>query len=347
MPNRLATLPEFQGASAFTPRPSAFQHGLIVSVDAERWVVTVELHESGSRLYDIPVMQPYFYHERGQGMYSVPEVGAQCIVSDAGGHYFVVGFLPPVDPAVNDPKLAGEDLSKTYDQQTGGNVPQNSAQTSYRNGRDGDMLPGDYCFTTRARNRIKMFTNGNVIIQASRICSRIYSKLRNMISDVCLNFRMMTPGGEHNWINDADDGSVAYDRQVKVNVADDEPSFVEEIGAKGGVVNRRVQTSSGSEVFSEQLNPDGSAELSFVAGAHEVNVDADKIEVKALSGTHTVTIDATGVHIVTAGGFDVTAANGTMAINELGGQWNVIGDLTLTATGNMYLQPVGALYLPE
>jgi hypothetical protein len=192
-----------------------------------------------------------------------------------------------------------------------------------------------------------MFTNGNIIVQASRICSRFYSKFRNLIQDVCLNFKMTTPGGESNWINDADDGSVVYDRQVKENIDDVEPSFVEKIGSKGSIYNRTVQDpDDAEEMFSEQINSDGSAACRFVSGLHEINIDENKVEIKALSGEHTITLDVSGVHIVTSANFDVTAAKGTLEVNELGGNWSVIGDLVLASTGNMYLQPVGNLYLP-
>ncbi|MEN6549909.1 MAG: hypothetical protein ABFE07_28030 [Armatimonadia bacterium] len=345
-PNHLATLPGFRGVSPLLGQPSGLQHGVVVAVDQERWTVTVELHESGMRQYDIPLMSPYFFHERGQGMYCVPETGAQCIVADCWGQYFVLGFLPPVDPTINEVTPDGEDLSRLASDQASASATAGAARTSYRNRRDGDMLPGDYCFTTRARNRIKMFTNGNVLVQASRLCTRIYSKLRNIITDICVNYILRTPGGEVNWINDADDGTVRYERTVKANIDDAEPSFVEEIGAESSVVNRRVQTEAGVETMSEQLNADGSAAYKFVAGAHEVNVTPAKIEIKALSGVHTVTLDATGVHIVSGANFDVVTPTGTLAVNETGGQWSVVGDLVLASTGNMYLQPVGNLYLP-
>lgn len=352
-PNRLANLPGFRDAGPFVGQPSPFEHGIIAAVDQERWTVVVELHESGVRQYDVPIMSPYFYHERGQGMYCVPEIGAQCIVAKAGGQYFVVGFLPPVDPSVNDEEPVGEDLSRLASDQPEASTNQGSARVSYRNGREGDMLPGDYCLSTRARNRLKIFTNGNILVQASHLCTRIYSKLRNFIQDICVNYSLRTPGGEVNWINDADDGSVTYERTVKANIDDDEPSFIEEVGSNGDIVTRKVQTEAGVEQFSEQISAEGEAAYKFVAGAHEINVDAEKIEIKALSGAHTVTIDADGVHIVSTGAVEATAGTdvlltcptGVLGMAEGEASWAVNGNLTLTATGMITINPVGALIL--
>lgn len=353
-PNRLANLPGLKGASALLAQPSPFQHGVIAAVDQERWTVTVELHESGVRQYDIPLMSPYFFHERGQGMYCVPEIGAQCIVAEAGGQYFVVGFLPPVDLSVNAAAPVREDLSRLSADQASADSPAGAARMSYRNRRDGDMLPGDYCLTTRARNRIKMFTNGNVLVEASRLCARIYSKLRNYIQDICVNYSLRTPGGEINWINDADDGSVVYERLVKANIDDLEPSFTEEIGAGAAIATRKVQTEAGVEMMSEQLNADGSAAYKFVAGIHEVNVTPTQVEISVLGGAHTVVINAEGVTLVTSGKLEATATTeikltspgGVLDMKAAQTDWAILGNLNVTATGNIVLNPVGNLYLP-
>ena len=193
---KVANLPEMGGRSPFKEYPSPFMHGIVAYVDPDRWTVTVMIHETGVRQYNVPIMSPYFFREKGQGAYFIPEVGAQCIVCFAYGQPFILGFLPPVD-SDTQVTTATEDLgSDVGTQPTAPTDPQPAPPTSYRNNRDGDMLPGDFCFLTRAKNKLKIFTNGNILVQASTLCMRIYSKLSSFITDYCVNYIMNTPGGQ-------------------------------------------------------------------------------------------------------------------------------------------------------
>lgn len=238
--NTLARIPEMAGNSPFKEYPSAFMHGVIVFIDPERWTVTVQIQETGARQYNVPIMSPYFFRERGQGAYFIPEVGAQCLVCYAYGQPFVLGFLPPIDSISKGSEII-DNLSEsagTYKPPTPSGAP---PLTSYRNNREGEMLPGDYCIKTKGRNRLKLLTNGNVLIEASKVCMRVFSKLKNWITDYCINYTLNTPGGQINFKNDEDTGDTDLTREVRKNIDDEEFSFTEKIGKEGDIYNRTVK----------------------------------------------------------------------------------------------------------
>jgi hypothetical protein len=327
-------------------------HGIIAFVDAERWTVTVEIYETGSIQYNVPIMSPYFCKEKGQGAYFIPETGAQCLVCYAYGQPFVLGFLPSID-SQSSGETSIDNLSleagKLQQQQNSTGVPTSlipqagvamqavqgtmgaanqataAAQaysappqpdpTSYRNNRDGDMLPGDYCLSTRARNRIKIFTNGNVLVEASKLCMRIYSKLMNWITDYCVNYTMNTPGGIISFTNDTISGATNYKREISLNVADELPAFVEEIGTDGAVAKRTVSQGA----FVEQINADGSITLTGLTGACTIKMESSGITIQTtadvnITATGNAKVNASGSAEVTAAGSAKLQAGGVVTI---------------------------------
>lgn len=304
----LKDVPSFVGYSPFKEYPSPFLHGSIVAVDVERWTVVVQLHETGIRQYNVPMLSPYFFRERGQGAYFIPEVGAQCLVCNAYGQYFILGYLPPVDPESS----VGAEVTDNLSNQAGTTTQSsenNEIISSYRNNRDGDMLPGDYCLMTRARNRIKMFTNGNILVEATKLCMRLYSKLRNWVTDLCVNYTMMTPGGKIEFTNDEETQATNYRREVKQKVDDDNPSFVETVGDGAGVYKRVIQTTAGTVKYTEHIDEDGN-----------------------------VTLEAEGnMTIKVTGDVTIETAGGTLEMAAAGSSWAATGDLTITSTGTLKL----------
>ena len=374
-PSQIGRLPDSRiGYNALTDKPSVFYHGTIANVSADRWTVDVQIHETGQIQYDIPIMTPYYFKERGQGLFFIPEPGAICIVVNAQGQYFVLGFLPPIDATysaqVSPPK---QDLTQPANQQSGTSEVSDPAHVSYRSNREGDMVAGDACLKTRAGNKLKLFTNGNILVSATYLCLRLYSKLENWIHDVCVNYLLRTPGGEVQWHNQTT--GCEYTRQFKMRISDVAETVREDIGPSIGVCKRTVQTVAKVPKFTEHIDGNGNVTV-FIAGNNEVAItgnDAlavtgnqeiaiqkDKNEVIVGASTlivngpsYTVTATAGGISISSTGPLalqsdteiQLTSPGGIMNMAAGITSWAVTGDLGITATGSITINPVGPLNL--
>jgi len=283
-------------------------------------------------------MTPYYFKERGQGLFFIPEVGAICIVVNAQGQYFVMGFLPPIDATysaqVSPPK---QNLSQPADGQTSEQQTSDPAHVSYRSNREGDMVAGDGCLKTRAGNKLKIFTNGNILVSATYLCLRLYSKLENWIHDICVNYMMRTPGGEIQWKNQT--GQCEYSRKFKMATTDPMETVKEEIGPSIGVSRRTVQSTVGIVQYKEQINPDGSftvESMTPMMGGHKITFDATQIKVETtLAGINSITMNASGISIDSSATINVNAfasANVT-----------ALGSASITSTGPMSLTSSSAL----
>lgn len=342
------TLPGSLGtANVYTPPNTPFYTGIVAHVDPERWTCTVEINQTGEVQPDIPVLSPYFYREKGQGAYFIPEVGAQCLVAETYGSYIILGFLPPVDVAqVNENITTLETENLMNDYSSGYQIGEpttnvNLAKMSYRSNREGDMLQGDYCFKTRAGNKTKIFSNGNILLEATKLCTRIYSKLRNWIFDICVNWLFRTPGGEISWTNDDDTGDSNYKRQFKNRVDEDDPIYIEDIGKDAAHYKRTVQD-GGSEVYSEHIAPDGTQTESMEGDLNQ-SVQGDMTETiqgdahRSVGGTYTaesvgiLKLESTTANVqlsTPVGNIFVSCVNGGLIIATAEGTWEMSGGRT-------------------
>ena len=345
-PNRLARIPEMAGNSPFKEYPSPFMHGVIVFVDAERWTVTVQIYENGATQYNVPIMSPYFCRDKGQGAYFIPEVGSQCLVCYAYGQPFVLGFLPPVDS-----QSKGSEATDDLSEEAGTYVPEDKNPnvpplTSYRNNREGEMLPGDFCIATKAKNKVKLFTNGNVLVEASKLCMRVYSKLKNWITDYCANYTLNTPGGRVDFTNDETTGNTNLTRKVRENIDNEEYAYAESIGDDADVSNRTVYDPEGNPTFTEQINRDGSVRITSMSGGHQIDLNSYEIRIDTtLAGINSITITSQGIVVSTDTKIVLTGPGGTLTIAPALSTWEVLGDLEVTVTGDGTIDTVGTLNL--
>ncbi|KKN31760.1 hypothetical protein LCGC14_0820750 [marine sediment metagenome] len=194
---------------------SATSHyeGIIIAVDSNKWTVDVRTIGLEQSLQDVRVMAPYYSFRRGHGIFQIPEVGSMCVVTRTQSDWIVVGFLPPSDIDAtlgnegDDASTGTQNLNDQFLGQVAAikkNIANKKKQKegppgrhSFRSGREGDMIPGDGCVKTIAGNKIKWFTNGNILFESSSLCQRIMSKLKNTIIDICTSYNLLTPGFQH------------------------------------------------------------------------------------------------------------------------------------------------------
>lgn len=349
------TMQEGIHSEAKTP----FYLATIERVDPERWVATVYLESEQTTITDVPLMSPYFFKEFGQGAYFIPEAGARCVVGQTMDDYFVIGYLPPLDQNFID---ASAELKPTQDLQSQftnearaklkrapGQDAVGDRTKSYRSSREGDMLPGDYCFKTRAFNKLKIFNNGNILVEASKICFRIYTQLKNWMMDICVNYVMTTPGGEIRWTNEVATKESDYKREMKQYVDDKFASYIETIGADSNmyrrmVISRETRIKVGEtfqpEMFYEHIREDGE----WVRRVNHVQPDASSIgddryrEHVAVDGEWTKTIE--GAPDASAAYHKNITSGGTVVEDAAGNK-------TVTIDGSTYIMktPNGIIHL--
>lgn len=189
---------------------SAVSHyeGIIIAVDPNKWTVDVRTTGLEQTLQDVRVTSPYFSFTNGHGIFQIPEIGTTAIVTRTQSDWIVIGFVPPsdIDGTIGnegDKASTGtQDLNSEFLGQVAAIQNNVSAQEqggppgrhSFRANREGDMIEGDGCLKTIAGNKIKWFTNGNLLFEASKLCQRIMSRLKNTIIDIAANYNLLTPG---------------------------------------------------------------------------------------------------------------------------------------------------------
>jgi hypothetical protein len=252
-----------------------FIEGIIRSVDPDRWTVEVKTLGLDQPLQDVRIMSPYFSFESGQGIFQLPEVGSMCVVSRTQSDWFVVGFIPPSDVDGTEDDEAEEDTTSTQNlsdtflgqiaaiqaKATKRNVVEDKVPSphSFRANREGDMIAGDGCLKSRAGNKIKWFTNGNILVEASKLCQRIWSRLQNRIIDVATRYDLLTPGVQKTITLDEESGDVLEVIAVRVNATDELPTLQIKRGKVSDDENFEflVQDQSGNEKMRVGVKNDG------------------------------------------------------------------------------------------
>jgi hypothetical protein len=252
--------------SPFEGVQTPFCLGQVIAIDPERWVADVYLDQHHQTQRDIPIMSSYFHKEFGQGAYFMPEIGSICVVGQTYETYFIIGFLPVTDDqfiAANREQKPTQNLNEEFTQEARNQLRapaseegQGPRKMAYRCNREGNMLAGDYCLKTKAGNKIKVFTDGNILHEATKLCFRILSKLKNWILDICVNYLLKTPGGETRWTNDDITNESDLRREVKRLVTDEFTSFIELIGYDANTYRRMVVNRHQRELFGDILKPE-------------------------------------------------------------------------------------------
>lgn len=167
----------------------------VVNVNLVNWTVDVISQFDRKRYFEIQVASPYLHYNNGEGIYTVPEVGAICIValpSDSSPP-FVLSFLMPhtfVDSGTTD-------APNGVSQQQGG-PPQFATGASFDGGRKSPKL-GDIALKTRDGNFLILHRGGVLQIGATELAQRIYIPLENLITDISENYVHHNAGGSVRW----------------------------------------------------------------------------------------------------------------------------------------------------
>lgn len=169
--------------------------GRVVNVDMVNWTVDVFSQFDQMRLLEIPVSSPYQHHNRGDGIYVMPEVNSKCAVcwpSDSSPP-FVLGFIMSHESNT----LAASDTSPDG---TGGRSDRNLAPTAadFSGGRPRSK-PGDIIMRGRDGNQVILHRGGVLQIGANELSQRMYIPLGNLIMDFAENYALQSAGGSINW----------------------------------------------------------------------------------------------------------------------------------------------------
>lgn len=173
--------------------PAIVETGRITNVDIERWSVDAVSEHAGKHWFDIQVSSPYFHYMNGEGVYTVPEVGALVwVCSPSTGEFsapFIMGFQAPHD----------------------------EENESFRCGRQ-SYNPGDIILRTRDENFIVVRRGGVVQIGATPTAQRMYIPIQNLIRDFCENYELNTFGGELIWETKRDEETTTGDAMTTFNL---------------------------------------------------------------------------------------------------------------------------------
>lgn len=282
-----------------------FVEGEIRSVNAEKWTCEVKTLGLDQSLQDVRIMSPYFNFTNGHGIFQIPEKGSLCMVGRALGGWFILGFIPPSDvddtegEESDEATTGSQDLSSPFlgqvaaiqsrlltRQQGGNGIPK---ANSFRANREGDMIPGDGCVKSRAGNKIKWFTNGNILVEASKLCQRIWSRLQNQIIDIATRYSLLTPGVQKEITVDDRSQEVLETIKVRRKADDNIPQIVIKRGTVSGddVYEFIVQDSGGVK---HKILIKNNGETVFTIG--NPSSPAVKVESK-LTGEYNLTTTAT------------------------------------------------------
>jgi len=154
-------------------RPAYIQAGRVVDVDPVHWTVTVR-SEIGEQLFtNLPIAAVYLHSAEGEGVYVMPEVGAECWVarpSEKDRRPFILCYRPLTDQ--------GEMADR-------GNRP--------------PMNPGDIFLLGRDQNGIRIRRGGILEVFATPIARTMYLPTDNAVQTICEDFRVLAFGGTLNW----------------------------------------------------------------------------------------------------------------------------------------------------
>jgi hypothetical protein len=163
---------------------SSILEARITDVDTRRYTVTAVTEGSGRTYPDLPIATFYAHHERGEGGYVLPDVGATCWIATPGdsGTAFVLAFrnVPKAissSERIGQPPAEGDEVMADHSMKR----PQ--------------RLHGEFGWTTRDGSFIHYRKGGIVEIGSKASCQRLYIPLGNFIRDICENYGQFTAAG--------------------------------------------------------------------------------------------------------------------------------------------------------
>jgi len=151
-------------------KAAMIQHGKVLDVDVDRYMLVVATEFTKKIVSDITFASPYMHPANGEGVYVMPEVGSLCWLCEPsdGGMPFVMAWSSAQDE---------------------GNFK----------ARKRDLNPGDIFLGTRDDNFLILRRGGVVQIGGGPLSQRLYLPVNNAIRDFCENYFLNTIGGDLEW----------------------------------------------------------------------------------------------------------------------------------------------------
>jgi len=177
--------------------------GRITNVNYKNYTVNVSVDHDGAEHEHVQIAMPYFHYEAGEGIYVMPEVGAQCVIAfpSESSDPFIIGFLglmqtvtPGELEGTKTPEEAGDDADAESEEEG----EYEEQDVTYRNNRR-LMRPGDIMLAGRDRNFVALRRGGIIQIGSTNIAQRMYVPVRNFIKDFAENYQMDLAGGRSSW----------------------------------------------------------------------------------------------------------------------------------------------------
>lgn len=166
----------------------------VVNTNLVNWTVDCISQFDRKRYFEIQVSAPYVHHNNGEGIYTVPEIGAVCMVclpSDSSPP-FVLSFIMPytfVNSGTADAPMGTQSHG----------APQQFATDAAFDGGRGLGKPGDIMMRTRDNNFVILHRGGVLQIGATELAQRIYIPLNNLITDISENYAHHNTSGSITW----------------------------------------------------------------------------------------------------------------------------------------------------
>ena len=218
--------------------PAWIEKGTVIDVDMRSWTCTVRTEYDGKDILNLHVAHPYFHTRGGEGIYAMPEVGAQVMVCHPSDNdpEFIIGFIGIPErggsvPGDNVAEFIGDADNEAAEPENigsdgaGGTI----SYMSYRGGRR-RVNPGSIVLAGRDGNTMVLHRGGVVEIGSTPMCQRFFIPVMNTIRDVAENIRTTTPGGELYWTVDRQESSsglaagTSYRLAIRDNVNDKKAS---------------------------------------------------------------------------------------------------------------------------
>lgn len=163
--------------------PARIFQGTVIDVNTTNWTVDVISKYETRRMLDLQVGACYQHFAQGEGIYAMPEVGAQCMVclpSDSSPP-FVLTFVMPMEQVDQSSVDADAPVAASFG---GGRIK---------------AKPGDIVMQGRDGNYVILHRGGVLQIGAGPLAQRVFIPLTNVIKDFAEEYEMHTQGGSVLW----------------------------------------------------------------------------------------------------------------------------------------------------
>lgn len=307
------------------------EQGRIINVNMRRWTADVRTQTNQSLFLDTQWGNPYLHFAQGEGIYAMPEVGAQCMVCRASDSPpFIMCFTTSFERNQSEDEESSQGERDVSEGQEGSN-----ANINFSAGRP-NLQQGDMMLRGRDGNQIWLRRGGVVEIGSTAVSKRLYIPLLNYIRDFCENYALHTFGGDLTWtvqrVEDDPNGLAKALLTIKAKeAAQDEKAA---IGVRIGEIDDDYRLSliiapdaidmetfevEGDPLFELKIDKEGSVEVTSKKDA-TITVEGDLEETVQGSATYTYqgghTVDVTGDQDTTiSGGHNLTASTSTERIS--------------------------------